>query len=238
VSLDRYEDSCCESMNTVEMVQPQDHSSGTERADELVTKKHNRSSSSDQAKPRPGFSNDVVQSVEYAPAPTSPNKHTKGASNRPSTKRRKSSTSSNKHKSRPTYSRKYSTPPSRPLSPAGYPHLFEPDMVIPEIDLNATSLGSHFPNHQEQTLQVDTAPQEPDLWSEPDPDTDYFSTIEGPGPRHIRGKSRRQLSQNASQVISLNTLMAGSGNANALQQINEDVEADFLLPPTPGAFVP
>lgn len=220
------------------MVKPQDHSSGTERADELVTKKHNRSSSSDQGKPYPSFSSNINQSIEieYAPAPTSPSKNTKGASDRPSTKRRKSSTSSNKHKSRPTYSRKYSTPPSRPLSPAGYPHLFEPDMIIPEIDLNATSLGSHFPSHQEQMLQVDTAPQEPDLWSEPDPDTDYFSSIEGPGPRHLRGKSRRQLSQNASQVNSLNALMAGTGNGQGLQQISEDAEADFLLPPTPGAF--
>lgn len=217
------------------MVKPQDHSSGTEQADDLVARKHNRSSSSDQAKPYPNPSNKPVQSIEFAPEPISPNRPSKTASERPSTKRRKSSVSS-KQKSRPAYSRRYSTPPSRPLSPAGYPSLLESDMVIPEIDLNATSIGNKLTAHQQQMLQVDTAPQEPDIWSDPDPETDYFSSIEGPGPRHLRNKSRRQLSQNTSQVNSLNAMMAGAGSAKGLQQISEDAEADFLLPPTPGAF--
>lgn len=218
------------------MVKPYDQSSDTERADEMATKKHNRSSSSDQAKPYSSFSNNITQSIEFVPGPTSPSRTKKTASDKPSTKRRKSSTSSTKHKSRPAYSRRYSTPPSRPLSPAGFPSLLEPDMIIPEIDLNATILSNQVASHQEQVLQVDTAPQEPDLWSEPDPDTDYFSSIEGPGPRHLRGKSRRQLSQNVSQLNSLNALMAGPGNAKSLHQISEDAEADFLLPPTPGAY--
>jgi len=109
-------------------------------------------------------------------------------------------------------------------------------MIIPAIDLNATNLANKFVDYQEHMLLVDTGPQEPDLWSDPDPDTDYFSTIEGPGPRHMRGKSRRQLSQNTGQVNSLNALMASASNVKGLQQISEDAEADFLLPPTPGAF--
>ena len=95
--------------------------------------------------------------------------------------------------------------------------MLESDMIIPEIDLNQAN--QHF-------LQVDSAPQEPDLWD--DPETDYFSTIEGPAGKHARGKSRRQLSQNVNASNSLNAMMAG--NANGLQQISEDQEPDLRIP--------
>ena len=183
---------------------------------------------------------------DNVPAMTSPSRTKSRMSERSKVKRRKSSTGTTSHKtSRPAYSRKYSTPPSRPLSPSGYPQLLESDGVIPEIDLNQTiSQSRHWPpqpqqqyqnhiqrmqQHQPQQffeLSVDTAPQEPDLWD--DPETDYFSTFEGTSTKHSRSKSRREISQNMNAVLQQS--MAPKG----LQQISEDGE--FLLPPTPGAF--
>ena len=82
---------------------------------------------------------------------------------------------------------------------------------------------------------MDTAPQEPDLWS--DPETDYFSSIEGgPAAKHARGKSRRQISQNFSNTASLNALLAGGGGVNGLQQISEDAETEFHGLRIPGGF--
>lgn len=96
-------------------------------------------------------------------------------------------------------------------------------MVIPEIDLNQTN------NYM---LQVDTAPQEPDIWD--DPETDYFSTIEGPAGKHNRAKSRRQISQSLNNTNSLNAILAT--NKKGLSHISEDAEREFYLPPTPGGF--
>lgn len=208
-------------MNRARMVKPNDHSSDGEPTDQTV-RKHSRTSSSDQAKIPASYGGTVIKSIEEPIAPTSPSKSKHGTSERPQSKRRKSSTSS-KHKSRPAYSRKYSTPPSRPVSPSGYPRLLDPDMVIPEIDLNQTN------NYM---LQVDTAPQEPDIWD--DPETDYFSTIEGPAGKHNRGKSRRQISQSLNNTNSLNAILAT--NKKGLNQISEEAEREFNLPPTPGGF--
>lgn len=206
------------SVDETNMVKPQDSSSDTEHANQPL-RKHGRTSSSDQAKSQVNYTNStLMRSIE----PASPNRSQHNVEKRPQNKRRKSSASS-KHKTRPGYSRKYSTPPSRPLSPSGYPQVLDPDMVIPEIDLNQA-------NHH--LLQVDTAPQEPDLWS--DPETDYFSTVEGPAAKHMRGKSRRQLSQNLNNTSSLNAVMAA--NAKGLQQISEDAEAEYSSPRIPGAF--
>lgn len=266
-------------------------SSDTEKAPPAL-RKHNRSSSSDQpSKSQIYISSQSVNNkpMEAPPTPTSPrspNNNSKSTrSSRPDQKRRKSSASSTaKHKSsRPGYSRKYSTPPSRPLSPSGFPQLLENDMCIPEMDLNhiGTALRNHTqtappishhidsrplnlvsyaPNptpliqysSQTQThsqphlhsqlnslgVEVDTAPQEPDIWS--DPETDYFSSIEGPASRkayHARGQSRRQLSQNLSGMGlgSLNAALAGGGNARGLGQIHEDVE-EFPDLQIPGGF--
>ncbi|KAJ9651340.1 hypothetical protein H2198_009374 [Neophaeococcomyces mojaviensis] len=246
------------------------------------TKKHRRTSSYDQWKLNQQTTTTIIESVEQdddVPAIASPSRTKSRMSDRPKTKRRKSSTSTPSHKSRPAYSRKYSTPPSRPLSPSGYPQLLESDGVIPEIDLNQTTSQlhhfhqqqqqhQHHPHHPHQhqqqhqpqpqpqpqyqqhqqhqqqqapiqhipqyppqhyfDLSVDTAPQEPDIWD--DPETDYFSTIEieAPPNKHGRVKSRRQVSQN------LNSMLHQSMAAKGLQQISED--AEFLLPPTPGAF--
>lgn len=208
-------------MNAAKMVKPQDHSSEGEQADQTV-RKHGRTSSSDQAKPQTAYEDTVMKSIEQDASPASPNRSKQNTADRPGGKRRKSSTSS-KHKSRPAYSRKYSTPPSRPVSPSGYPRLLDSDMIIPEIDLNQPS---------QQYLQVDTAPQEPDIWD--DPETDYFSTIEGPAGKHARGKSRRQLSQNMNAIASLNAVVAK--NNKGLKQISENGETEFYLPPTPGGF--
>lgn len=206
------------------MVKPQDLSSDNENADNLA-RKHNRSSSSDQTTQL--ASSMILRSIEPNITPTSPSRPKSSMSSRPETKRRKSSTSS-KHKTRPTYRRKYSTPPSRPISPSGFPMMLDPDMVIPELDLAQTStrLGHAY----NASLQVDTAPQEPDLWS--DPETDYFSTIEGPASKHSRGKSRRQLSQQVNGTASLNALLAP--NSRGLQKISEDKEGESLR--IPGAF--
>lgn len=183
---------------------------------------------------------------DNVPAMTSPSRTKSRITERRKTKRRKSSSGTTSHKtSRPTYSRKYSTPPSRPLSPSGYPQLLESDGVIPELNLNqTTSQFRHWPPQQQQQYQppiqrmdqhhpqqffelsVDTAPQEPDLWD--DPETDYFSTFEGTSTKHSRSKSRREVSQN------MNAVLQQSMAAKGLQQISEDGE--FLLPPTPGAF--
>ena len=197
------------------MVKPSDLSSDNEQADQTV-RKHTRVSSSDQAKQSTTNENTLNKTIEHGISPASPRKSKTTTSERPQTRQRKSSTST-KHKTRPAYSRRYSTPPSRPLSPSGYPQMLESDMIIPEIDLNQAN--QHF-------LQVDSAPQEPDLWD--DPETDYFSTIEGPAGKHARGKSRRQLSQNVNASNSLNAMMAG--NANGLQQISEDQEPDLRIP--------
>lgn len=88
------------------------------------------------------------------------------------------------------------------------------------------------------SVEVDTAPQEPDIWS--DPETDYFSSIEGPASRkayHARGQSRRQLSQNFNALGSLNSVMAGGGGTNmkGLHQIHEDAE-EFPDLQIPGRF--
>lgn len=207
------------------MVSTYDHSSDTEKPDHAL-RKHGRSSSSDQAKP--SSYTHIAKSIEQDLPPASPSRSKN--SERPQNKRRKSSASS-KHKSRPAYSRKYSTPPSRPLSPSGFPQVLEPDMIIPEIDLNQTF--QPLVQYQQEALQVDTAPQEPDLWS--DPETDYFSTIEaGPASKHNRGKSRRQISQNFNNASSLNAMLAG--NSNGLQQISEDAETEFGSLNIPGGF--
>lgn len=249
-------------------------SSDTEKP-HTALRKHNRSSSSDQ----PSKSQIYVSSnttftkpMEEPPTPTSPRSPNKSSKNRPDTKRRKSSVSSTtKHKSsRPSYSRKYSTPPSRPLSPSGFPQLLENDMCIPEIDLNhigtalrnqtqtappvayrgeprplnvihyapapAPTPSMHYIS-QSMGVEVDTAPQEPDIWS--DPETDYFSSIEGSASRkayHARGQSRRQLSQNMSGLGSLNAVMAGGNIPKGLHQIHEDSEAEFLDLQIPGGF--
>lgn len=100
-------------------------------------------------------------------------------------------------------------------------------MKIPELDLQYT---------HHHVLQVDSAPQDPDLWD--DPDTDYFSTIEG-GPitrhGHQRAKSRAQ----SKHVVSKNMqqqLSSDIARDSGLTQISEDAEAEFRLPPTPGAW--
>lgn len=215
------------------MVTTHDHSSDTEQPIHSL-RKHTRSSSSDQAKPQ-SYTN-VSRSIEQDLPPASPTSNKPKSTERPQGKRRKSSASS-KHKTRPAYSRKYSTPPSRPLSPSGFPQMLEPDMIIPEIDLNqATQRLQPFQFQQEvhfQALQVDTAPQEPDLWS--DPETDYFSSIEGSTSKHTRGKSRRQISQNLGNAASLNAMLA-PGNGGGLQQISEDAEAEFHGMRIPGGF--
>lgn len=92
---------------------------------------------------------------------------------------------------------------------------------------------------QSMGVEVDTAPQEPDIWS--DPETDYFSSIEGPAVRkavHARAQSRRQLGQNLGAMGSLNAVMAAGGgsNAKALSQIHEDSEAEFPALQIPGGF--
>lgn len=197
------------------MVKPSDLSSDNEQADQTV-RQHTRTSSSDHTKVQIYGGNKVTKSIEHATTPTSPRKSKSTTSDRPQNRQRKSSTSS-KHKTRPAYSRRYSTPPSRPLSPSGYPQMLDTDMMIPEINLNQA-------NHH--LLQVDSAPQEPDLWD--DPETDYFSTIEGPAAKHARGKSRRQLSQNLNAGNSLNAMMAG--NTKGLQHISEDQEPELRIP--------
>lgn len=203
------------------MVKSQEISSEGEHANNFV-KKHNRSSSSDQAN-----HNVDPNAVLHSITPTSPTRPHTSMSSRPENKKRKSSTSS-KTKSRPSYSRKYSTPPSRPVSPSGFPMMMDPDMVIPELDLAQSSMT--FGHSHNASLQVDTAPQEPDLWS--DPETDYFSTIEGPAARHNRAKSKRQLSQQVNGAASLNALL--SATPKALQKISEDKEGEFLR--IPGSF--
>lgn len=210
------------------MVQPVNYSSDSEKGNGDLVRKHGRSSSSDQTKSQVNFSDTMIRSIEPSSTPASPTR-SKHPSGKPQTKRRKSSTST-KTRTRPLYSRKYSTPPSRPLSPAGFPKHLDLDVAIPEIDLNEAGADRRHNLH----LSVDTAPQNPDIWS--DPETDYFSTIEVPGPKHARGKSRRQLSQNVNSLTSLNAMMAGRGPSTGLKQIFEDGEGDFLLPPTPGAF--
>lgn len=206
------------------MVKSQELSSDTENVD-CIARKHNRSSSSDQAKRLATES--MLKSIENNIMPASPIRAKSSMSSRPENKRRKSSTSS-KHKSRPTYSRKYSTPPSRPISPSGYPMMLDPDMVIPELDLAQASTMLGHAHHA--SLQVDTAPQEPDIWD--DPETDYFSTVEGPAAKHNRAKSRRQLSQQVNGTASLNALLAT--NSRGLQKISEDKEGEF--PRIPGSF--
>lgn len=130
-------------------------------------------------------------------------------------------------KSRPRYSRKYSTPPSRPLSPSGFPQILDLDTTIPNLDLGHT--------HQ-HVLQVDSAPQDPDLWD--DPETDYFSTVEG-GPvarhRHQRAKSRVHSNQTVSKAAQQLSDSNGIGDKR-LAEISEDTETEFRLPPTPGAW--
>lgn len=130
-------------------------------------------------------------------------------------------------KSRPRYSRKYSTPPSRPLSPSGFPQILDLDTTIPNLELEHT--------HQ-HVLQVDSAPQDPDLWD--DPETDYFSTVEG-GPvtrhRHQRAKSRAHSAQTVSKAAQQLSDSNGIGDKR-LAEISEDTETEFRLPPTPGAW--
>ena len=113
-------------------------------------------------------------------------------------------------------------------------------MAIPEIDLNEASrkIVSYQPvDYQPMGLLVDSAPQNPDIFFSEVDETDYFSTVEGTRPKTNANKSRRQISQNMGSLGSLNALMASSGGASKnLQQITEDGEPDFLLPPTPGAF--
>lgn len=254
-------------------------SSDTEKP-HTALRKHNRSSSSDQ----PSKSQIYISSnhntftkypMEAPPTPTSPRSPSKSkSSHRPDTKRQ-TTTTTTKHKStRPGYSRKYSTPPSRPLSPSGFPQLLENDMCIPEIDLNHVGMAlrnqtqtappvayraeprplnvihyapapapipsiNYISQSQSQSMgvEVDTAPQEPDIWS--DPETDYFSSIEGPASRkayHARGQSRRQLSQSVNALGSLNAVMAVGNGAKGLHQIHEDSEAEFLDLQIPGGF--
>lgn len=249
-------------------------SSDTEKP-QTALRKHNRSSSSDQPSKSQIYisSNTTTQPMEAPPTPVSPKSPSKSSkSHRPDQKRRKSSVSSSttsKHKSsRPGYSRKYSTPPSRPLSPSGFPQLLENDMCIPEIDLNYVGASlrnqtqtapplshraepkplniiSYAPaptpivhyTPQSMGVEVDTAPQEPDIWS--DPETDYFSSIEGPASRkvyHARGQSRRQLSQSVNALGSLNAVIAGGSSAKGLHQIHEDLETEFPNLQIPGGF--
>lgn len=210
-------------MTKDKMVRPGDHSSGTENADGHKVPAHQRNDSNGSTR---SMIKDDVPAASFSQSPVG----------RPVSKRRKSVATS-KTKSRPSYSRKYSTPPSRPLSPAGFPKHLELDMAIPELNLSE----AHFRPIVQQTRSApvvnysvcaDTAPQNPDIWS--DPETDYFSTIEGSNPKHYRGKSRRLASQN--NLGSLNAFMNPNAGNTGLQQVREANENDFSLPPTPGGF--